>query len=93
MLKRTKVARGHPHPDTTIIADGHIDLFDVVVLLVKSVFGFSDGSTPFWQSTIEWPLQTALVNQMIHLHNATLHNPKFVEISTDVGSGRAPSGR
>ena len=59
--------------------------FDVVVLLAKSVFGFSDGSTPFWQSTIEWPLQTALVNQMIHLHNATLHNPKFVEISTDVG--------
>ena len=38
-----------------------------------------------WKSTVEWPLQTRLVNRLVNLYNTTMHDAAYVEVAVDVG--------
>jgi hypothetical protein len=60
--------------------------FHVAERMGKAVFGFEDGaSTPLWNSTVEWPLQTMVVDRLVHLYNTTMQDASYVEVAGDVG--------
>jgi hypothetical protein len=60
--------------------------FHVVERVGKAIFGFENGApAQLWKSTVEWPLQTRLVNRLVNLYNTTMHDAAYVEVAVDVG--------